>query len=149
MNHKDEDEDVYDDRLRGRMAKLAWHKWWRGGLRRLLASRDCACFEIGSFKKKSMTNCKIVFIVFLMFCMQSNANNPVCEPRVAFVLFQLPVLHRFQGLATKFPNTRFELSLSSRFQRVWASLVFCLSFKATFYLFTLKKVRLKSSCLIL
>ena len=56
------------------------------------------------------------------------------------VLFQFPLLDQFWGLATKFPNTHFAFDYwQSRFQESWASLVFCLSYKATFYLFKLKR----------
>ena len=61
----------------------------------------------------------------------------------------VPVLDQFQGLATKFPTHALHFVYGDILKVLSASLVFCLSYKATFNLFTFKKVHLKSVCLIL
>ena len=112
-------------------AKFVWHEWWWGRFWRLLASRDCACLQNGSFrshqiKQKSMTNCKIVFLLLTYNVLHAveyeiykyqKALVSNCKPRVALVLFQLPVLDWFWGLATKFPNTHF----TRCFESFWKS----------------------------
>ena len=69
-------------------------------------------------------------MIQLIFCLQTKPlsrrrKHLLCFKLVCLVTWQDMVLDGFQGLATKFSNTHFALCLSSRFERVQSSLVFC------------------------
>ena len=88
--------------------------------------------------KKSMTNYKIVFIVFQMFWSRmQNLQVPQIPAKLvtcSFSFISVTSTQQISRLGYQVPQhtTLWTLFIKS-FSESWASLVFCLSYKATFY----------------